>query len=299
MKTRALMSLFAAAAVGRLAAADYPTHTTLTLSSARRDLGAAVANGAVVFGGGCTNWLSKFTCQGASKAVDVFQETAGKGWKLINSSATLSEARGWPSTCAIGDTVAFLGGGRTNSEPHSQTLDLFDVVTGTMRSNHSALDEGRWGTACVTSPQGVFFAGGKEVNGTEASWKMTAEVLSLPGGTPALDGLQKAPGGWELSIPREAASAVAMGSFGVLFAGGWVSVPMPGRPVARVDTWELQSGHRHTWDLPAEMEPKEYWIGGAPWDEHTLFLADSRYLYKVLEPPLAPSTPHQTLRPRR
>ena len=150
----------------------------LHLSSARRDLGGATtASGTVVFGGGCVGGESVFTCEEASAAIDLFKDgqacdsttatTAGGGGGggggISTSSAdrstgsirstaapSLTYARGWPSTCALGESVAFLGGGTSGSRSHKPVLDVFDLTTMTVQGNSTALDAGQC-QLCPTS----------------------------------------------------------------------------------------------------------------------------------------------------
>ena len=65
-----------AAAVLFFAVVAAVQHTTLRLKTARRDLGAAVAGGSVVFGGGCAGSLkggkwSKFVCSDPRNDLDI------------------------------------------------------------------------------------------------------------------------------------------------------------------------------------------------------------------------------------
>ena len=91
-----------------LASAQQPVHSTSKLSLARRDIGAATANGLSFFAGGCTTTgpgiLTQFICDDASAVIDVVSSNG----TLLAGSPNLTEARGWAAACSAGDAVVFI-----------------------------------------------------------------------------------------------------------------------------------------------------------------------------------------------
>ena len=146
------------------------SHATLKLSQARSDLGAAAADGAAVFAGGCSAGSTGGGklgggCKDPSAVIDIIRPSASNAnlWEVAASTASLSAARGWPAVCSFGpaqEWVAVLGGGDPN--PNS-VLDVISVKVGTVYTNESAVSSGRWGTSCASAQDGsqVIFAGGK------------------------------------------------------------------------------------------------------------------------------------------
>lgn len=255
-------------------------HATHSLSVARRDIGGAAAGGKVIFAGGCTGGFSVYTCEKPSAVIDILtvEDSDSNAFQIKSASAALSTPRGWPSTCAVGNKVAFLGGGVSGSRPHSRVLDVFDTVSNEMQTNSTALDAGRWGMTCVVAANALYFAGGKEIS----FWgkpSMTDELLKLSSVPETQAGGLRLSG--NLSVARESTGGVALGSKRILFAGGWISAPMPGGPSAVVDAFDLASGKSYTWELPQKPGPNTYWIGAAPWSEELVFLADATMLYYV------------------
>ena len=166
-----------------------PTASVLHLSQAKRDLGAATTDaGIAVFGGGCVGGESVFTCEEPSGAIDLFKD----GAPVSANGATLTYSRGWPATCALGEQVAFLGGGTSGSRAHKPVLDVLDLSTlsaPSVHGNATAMDAGRWGTSCVAYGGQLIFGGGKIVT-MWGQYKMTDEVLVLPKTMP-INGLAK------------------------------------------------------------------------------------------------------------
>jgi len=108
---------------------------------------------------------------------------------------------------------------------------------------------------------------------------MASEVLVLNGNTVPV--LHVGGGyGWALSVAREAAASASLGDWGVLFAGGWITVPKP-CATAVVDAYNMVTGKSHAWNLEGPVSDETYWIGGASYDNETAFLADSTHMYKV------------------
>ena len=193
----------------------------------------------------------------------------------------LSAARGWPTVCALGESVAVLGGGQGGPGPHSRALDIVDMISKTVTANPTAMDLGRWGAGCITAPDAVYFAGGKVIS-LAGQPAMTDEVLVLPGPTLTVDGLAPAP--WKLGRARESVGAMpAFGGAGLVWAGGWDSLRGAG-PVAMVDAFRLHAPpgtpERFQWNL-APPTKDSYWVGAAPWNESLAYLADATLLYTV------------------
>lgn len=275
------------------------SHSTLRLSEARSDLGAAAAGGVVAFGGGCARGSSGGgktggSCVSPSAVIDILRPSNGGivAWEVDSSTAALSVARGWPATCSFGpasDTVAFLGGGQPGA---SSVLDLLSVSTGEVRSNATALPygQGRWGTSCAGSPTQLTFAGGK-LWGRKGP-QMQSGVYVLPAGRtpvslPPVDGLALI---GTLSEAREDCGAVSYGATGSLFAGGWVSWTEPGNPSIAVDTFDT-GDHQHqpashfTWSKGlGKPGPTQEWIGAVAYNESLIFLADATTLYEIGSP---------------
>lgn len=258
----------------------------LKLSSPRRDIGAATVGTTVVFGGGCED-NGEYSCNNPTDAVDIFHVNGG-AVPQSNTTYHLSGPRGWASTCAIDGKVAFLGGGKSESGAHSTVLDLLDPFSGQLMTNASALVIGRWGTTCVESEAGVVFAGGKEMGSFGQA--MSKEVLVLKSGSSPVLSLG-GDYGWSLSVAREATASAGLKGWGVIFGGGWITVPIP-RTTAVVDTFELSSGKSYSWKFTgATTDKTTYWIGGAAYDDSRAFLADATHLYAITRDVFAGKSP--------
>lgn len=279
------------------------SHSTLQLSRARSDLGAAAAGGVAVFGGGCARGSSGGgktggSCVSPSSAIDILRpsDQDAVAW-TVDSSLSLSVGRGWPATCSFGpasDTVAFLGGGQPGA---SSVLDLLSVSTGVVRSNATALPDGhgRWGTSCAGSATQLIFAGGKLWDTKGPMMQSGVYALSAARaarGSPAIDGLALI---GHLSEAREDCGAVTYGTTGALFAGGWVSWTEPGHPSVAVDSFDTGSAvvadaqvpaNHFTWPrgLVSKPGPTQEWIGAVAYNESLIFLADATTLYEIGSP---------------
>ena len=293
--TAALMGTSAAAWAPRLS-----SHATLELSQARSDLGAAVADGAAVFAGGCSAGSTGGGklgggCKDPSDIVDILRPSAtstseGLSWTIDSATTQLSAARGWPAVCSFGpaqEWIAVLGGGDPN--PNS-ALDLISIKNGFILSNASAMPSGRWGTSCAAAQDGsqVVFGGGKHY---AVRPPMADEVYVTgppnPNGNPFWRPSLTLAG--KLSEPREDCGAVGYGSNGALFAGGWVSNTEPGNPSITVDAFNFDAvpgSPTHSAWQPGLARPsaQQEWVGAVSWNETTVFLADSTTLYEVNSP---------------
>ena len=272
------------------------SHSTLQLSQARSDFAAASAGGAAVFGGGCSKGSSQGGktgggCNGVSAVIDIFRPSGSSAgaWEA-SAPAALSVARGWAAVCSFGPqsyTVAFLGGGGATEASFSTVLDLLSVRTGAVRSNHTALPAGRWGTACAASAARLTFAGGKKWSST-VPIMMRDEVYALDAGeagTPPPATALTLVG--RLSEPREDCGAVSYGATGSLFAGGWVSNTEPGNPSVVVDAFDTAAPGgagtaRSVWPRGLERPgPTQEWIGAVAYNDSLVYLADASTLYEV------------------
>ena len=291
--------LLALASLGCAAAVRLSSHATLELSQARSDLGAAVADGAAVFAGGCSAGSTGGGklgggCKDPSDVVDILRPSADNStaaedrlWAADEAvTASLSKARGWPAVCSFGpagEWVAVLGGGDPN--PNS-ALDLISIKTGLMLTNASAMPSGRWGTSCAAAQDGsqVAFGGGKHYY---VHPPMADEVYVTgppdPNGNPFWRPSLTLAG--KFSEPREDCGAVGYGAKGALFAGGWVSNTEPGNPSISVDAFNLDlvAGPTHSAWKPglAKPSPQQEWVGAVAWNATTVFLADATTLYEV------------------
>ena len=290
--------LCTAALMGTAAAARTPwlsSHATLELSQARSDLGAAVADGAAIFAGGCSAGSTGGGklgggCKDPSGVVDILRPSAtspGLSWEAESSTTQLSAARGWPAVCSFGpaqEWIAVLGGG--DPSPNA-ALDLISIKTGFILSNASSMPSGRWGTSCAAAQDGsqVVFGGGKHY---AVRPPMADEVYVTgppnPNGNPFWRPSLTLAG--KLSEPREDCGAVGYGSTGALFAGGWVSNTEPGNPSIAVDAFNFDGASgspTHSAWKPGLTKPsaQQEWVGAVAWNETTVFLADSTTLYEV------------------
>ncbi len=190
------------------------------LSSPRRNVGAIGVGGRAVFAGGCnisgSGSSTQFVCDSADPAVDVFDQQGE-----LQRTVYINEPRGW--ICAAhagGNSVVLAGGGTSGVEPHSRRADVLDLDTGVLQSYPEALTLGRWGIGCTTVGNRSYFTGGKvTISGYDNAW-MTGIIDTFE-----LDASSSTNGSWRmapfnLSIPRESTSAVAIGG-GLLVAGGW------------------------------------------------------------------------------
>jgi hypothetical protein len=293
----ALTSL-GAAAVAAVRAPRLSSHATLQLSQARSDLGAAVADGAAVFAGGCSAGSTGGGtlgggCKDPSDVVDILRPsnaTTSEGdrlWAAEAVTASLSKARGWPAVCSFGpaqEWLAVLGGGDPNP---NTALDLISIKNGFMLTNASAMPSGRWGTSCAAAQDGsqVAFGGGKHYY---VHPPMADEVYVTgppnPNGNPFWRPSLTLAG--KFSEPREDCGAVGYGPKGALFAGGWVSNTEPGNPSISVDAFNLDLAAgppTHSAWKPGLAKPsaQQEWVGAVAWNETTVFLADSTTLYEV------------------
>ena len=269
----------AMALIGVLAAGNGPARSVLQLSQARRAVSAAAtASGTVIFAGGCLSGR-ELTCNppAVSDVVDVIPAVGPAPAPL-----KLSTARGWTTACALGESIALLGGGQASSRAHSRALDIVDMVSKTVTSNATALDRGRWGTACITTADAIYFAGGKEISAFGKPG-MTDEVLVLPGPTLSAGNLAAAP--WKLGRARESVGAMPVfGGAGIVWAGGWDSLAHPAGAVAMVDAFQLDpppgGPGRFQWNLGPQPDDS-FWVGAAPWNDTLAFLADATLLYTI------------------
>ena len=277
------------------AAPQLSSHATLSLSQARSDLGAAAADGAAVFAGGCSAGSTGGGklgggCKDPSAVVDVIRPSASGAniWEVAPSRASLSAARGWPAVCSFGSTqewVAVLGGGDPNP---NAVLDLISIKSGAVLTNTSAVSSGRWGTSCAAAQDGsqVVFGGGKHYY---VKPQMADEVYTT--GPPPADDSSWSPSltfAGRLSEPREDCGAVGYGAKNALFAGGWVSNTEPGNPSSAVDAFTFDHAPaagpptHSAWNAGmATPSAEQYWVGAAAWNETTIFLADATTLYEV------------------
>lgn len=270
-----------------------PKHSTLALSSARRDLAGVSAGGAAVFGGGCLAGSGiTYVCNSPTDIVDVFKPGSKLGDSVSivyerdeTSTLALSEKRGWPTACSINGVAAFLGGGVAGQDPHSKTLDLLDIEKDTITTNSTSIDHGRWGQACSTAGGDIYFAGGKIIDEKTRKPSMTDEVLRLKSGAdgkPMLDGIEVVA---KLSLAREAIGAVTLPDQGIMFAGG--SGPWPPVSTPVVDAFSVpieQSSKHYTWDIENIPDPgkkNEYWLGVAQLNESKAYIIDNHTLYVV------------------
>ena len=271
-------------------------HSTLELSQARSDLGAAAAGGAAVFGGGCSGGSSSGGslgggCLSPSAVVDVLRPSRAdpRVFEVSQSKSTgaLSQGRGWATTCSFGpaqEWVAFFGGATKSAG--SRTLDLYSATTGALRTNTAPIEGlGRWGTSCAPFGDGshIVFAGGKH-------WPIMAKgvyVLPAPGPNASAPAPAMAVAPFSLSEAREDCGAVSYGAQGALFVGGWVSNREPGNPSVAVDAFDFDSSspsHGHsawpagTLNAPGKLQE---WVGAVAWNASTVFVADATTLYEV------------------
>jgi hypothetical protein len=232
-------------------------HRTGALSSPRRDLGAAAAGGKLFFGGGCTDTLNVYVCNEPSSTIDVINPTTGE----IEGSAQLSEARGWPSTCAVGNLVVFAGGGSDTKAEHSTVADIVDASSSQLKveSNPTALSIGRWGMSCAATAHQAFFAGGK-VSGSGKYY--TTDVVDE---FEASSKKWKA-AGFKLSLGRESMGASAVNG-SVVFAGGYSDSKAD---CDTVDTYFTPS----TASVPvtAKIPSAAYWAGTVPFNNKVLIV---------------------------
>lgn len=189
-------------------------HSLANLSVARRNIGAVSADGVAYFAGGCNNeggGMTQFICDSASDVVDVLDEN-GRLIKVMH----LTEARGWVSACASGETVVFAGGGKSGTKPHSRRADILNITSMAMRSVPDALTNGRWGVACAAAGDHIYYIGGKVVvSGYSDAWT-----------SPLIDVFSTEDGTWfrspyNLSEDKESAVAVGTTDGHIVIAGGW------------------------------------------------------------------------------
>jgi hypothetical protein len=213
------------------------------LSVARRDLGGVAAAGSFYFGGGCNDTGSQFTCTSPSNLIDVFTpQGQASGIHL------LSEARGWPSACALNGEVVFAGGGTVQDDPHSRVGDVIDTATGKITSNPNALSSGRWGIACVAVTNKIYFAGGR-ISGSQRKTVADIDTYDTESKDWALDS-------HKLSQARESMGAAVSfeGTKPTLVFSGGVAVPSPGESNV-IDI--IEGAGLSTLTLPSKV----YWPG--------------------------------------
>lgn len=194
------------------------TRTVGRLSSARRDLGGAVAGGRVFFAGGCSDTASPYQCLEPSAAVDVFSVSG-----VASSAPPLSIARGWACGCGVSGLAVFAGGGTSGSKPHSPVADVINASDLTLTSFPSALSVGRWGLGCTVVNGSIFFAGGKSI-----------PARGLYAMTDIVDSFQPpchwTPAPYVLTNKKECVAGATSGeNQDVVWAGGWIETPSTGR----------------------------------------------------------------------
>jgi len=190
-----------------------PTHSVAKLSQARRNLGATTLGEHAFFVGGCTNTgtdvKTQFICDKASDVIDMLDATGS-----IVQNAKLSDARGWVEVCPLDHLVVMAGGGTSGTKPHSRRADVYNTRTGKMTVNETALHDGVWGTACVSSGSSVYYMGGKvTISGYDnAHMSSVINVASIG------KGWSVAP--FNLSRQRESVAALEFDGM-LISAGGW------------------------------------------------------------------------------
>jgi hypothetical protein len=189
-------------------------------------------------------FFPRYTCDNASRTVDIFSSSGG-----FQQTTGLSAPRGWPAACPVGDSAVFAGGGRVQDDSHSP---VGDVVTsnGSVRSNSNALYIGRWGIACATVGSKVYMAGGR-ISGTAKKTTASVDVFDS-------DTQQWSVAPMKLSVARESmGAAVADGR--MYFAGG-VAVGVPQQGFQKVvDVFSPGAATPTT----ASMKSESYWPGMA------------------------------------
>ena len=206
--------------------------TASLTAGARYTLGAAAADGKVVFGGGWANG-------GDTAAVDIY-DTADNAW----STAGLSQAR-YDLAAAAANGKVFLGGGEVFTYPStysaSQVVDIYDA--GSNQWSTAALSQGRYDLAAASVGNTVLFAGGFNSSGLPSA---------------AVNVCNAASGAWSTASLSQARGYLAAASVGneMFFAGGFGSASVPSNVV---DIYDASAG---TWSTAALSQRA---AGRRPW----------------------------------
>ena len=237
--------------------------STIKLSSARRNIGATVANvnhtRTAYFAGGCSDQggtsHERFVCTRASATVDVLTLAADGSVRAL-PLLKLGQARGWVAAGAVGGSVVFAGGGTSGPGRHFRGADVLDLASNTMSVVEAALKAeplGRWGISVAALNSSLYFLGGKvEVDGYSNAY--------MSSGIDVFDGDAKTftPAQFNLSQARESTSAVSTGGT-MIVAGGWRNSP---RGSNRTDLFtEITGGGASATNTPFDLDSDAFAVG--------------------------------------
>lgn len=279
MDDKTMVSFLFATMCVTAAQATPATITVLTpgkLTSARRDMGAAVAGNLAIFAGGCSQRASsslpaEYDCGVASSVVEAVDATG-----TVVHTAALGAPRAWPAACSPDNaTVVFAGGGVSGAVPHSTLGDAVTLSASglTVKSSSAALALPRWGIATAAVGGTCYFGGGKvTISGYQNAYTTAAvDTYSTSAGW--------RPAPFNLSVGRESATAVGIANTTLAMLVGWEKKDnnYQGCPAVDVFTRLTTPGGGA---LPVGVQPAEYDIGAAAVADYA-YLVDSKKLYKI------------------
>jgi hypothetical protein len=130
--------------------------------------------------------------------------------QFIQTTATLSQARGEPVAASLGELVFFAGGGTSFTSP-SDRVDIHNVTNGSWTT--ATLSVPRTGLAATTSGNLIFFAGGTDALNINITYNII-DIYNISDGS------------WStatLSIARCGLGAASVRDL-VLFGGGYTLI---------------------------------------------------------------------------